>query len=149
MSGSRQEPVDGETPIAPAELPHAQSLLASMLEAGRPAPLSVAHTLWPVDLATLSHSPVRQSVLEEVAERPILVIGCSLGNHMAEVPKHFVTVVLRVYAGSPLRYGYSECEYVRGVSSTWEGHVDPAPVRQFSELIERLVALGLTLPLVH
>jgi hypothetical protein len=65
---------------------------------------------------------------------------------MAEVPKfvlqHFVTVVLRVYAGSPVRYGYSECEYVRGHSCTWEGDVDPAPVQQFSELIRHLLALG-------
>ena len=79
----------------------------------------------------LSRRLVRQSVREEVAERPILVIGCSLGNHMAEVPKfvlqHFVTVVQRVYAGSPLRYGYSECEYVRGRSCTWEGDVDQRP----------------------
>ena len=146
MSGSRLESDDGETPIAPAELPYAQSLLASMREAGRPAPLSVAQTLWPVDLAMLSHKPVQLGVPQEVAERPILVIGCSLGNHMAEVPKfvlqHFVTVVLRVYAGGKLRYGYSECEYVRGQSCTWEGAVDPAPVQQFSELIERLLALG-------
>ena len=146
MSGSRLGSDDGETPIAPAELPYAQSLLASMREAGRPAPLSVAQTLWPVDLAMLSHKPVQLGVPQEVAERPILVIGCSLGNHMAEVPKfvlqHFVTVVLRVYAGGKLRYGYSECEYVRGHSCTWEGAVDPAPVQQFSELIRRLLALG-------
>ena len=119
----------------------------SALETSNEKPVAIpgCHWKWPFDLIHRNRS--RHSSDLPLTGLKLLVVGSTLNGGLIDVPGFildaFIVLILRRNKGR-LQYGYRMLPYNGGDPASWDGETDKIPVRSFWEIVDCLLALGMT-----